>query len=161
MVIDINNWSSPVHQEFQKILKDEIAPIINQVDARVQNLEIQFLKEAAKFVRDFKSLAKEANESLDKIKKLEDKSVPLEFQVLNYPKENAHLKTTYKNLFDSINVTRAQTKIITDSLQDKLNDTVYENKLRAQLLLRVQTDVSVDVDLRRREMLMYVCIDDL
>ncbi|GKC51390.1 hypothetical protein Tco_1074135 [Tanacetum coccineum] len=71
MIIDINKWSSPIHQEFQKILKDEIAPIINQVDARVQNFEIQFLKEAAKFVRDFKSLAKEANESLDKLKVLE------------------------------------------------------------------------------------------
>ncbi|GKC16281.1 hypothetical protein Tco_1013063, partial [Tanacetum coccineum] len=54
--------------------------------------------------------------------------------VLNYAKENEHLKTTYKNLFDSINVTRAQTKTITDSLQQKLHDTIYENaKLRAQL----------------------------
>ncbi|GJX22992.1 hypothetical protein Tco_0227437 [Tanacetum coccineum] len=35
---------------------------------------------------------------------LEDKNVSLEFQVKNYAKENAHLKTTYKNLFDSINV---------------------------------------------------------
>nr|GEV66747.1 retrovirus-related Pol polyprotein from transposon TNT 1-94 [Tanacetum cinerariifolium] len=49
----------------------EIAPIINQVDARVQNFEIQFLQEAAKFVRDFKSLAKEADESLDKQRSLE------------------------------------------------------------------------------------------
>ncbi|GKB70287.1 hypothetical protein Tco_0931699 [Tanacetum coccineum] len=70
--------------------------------------------------------------------KLEDENVSLEFQVLNYVKENALLKTTYKNLFDSINVTRAQTKIITDSLQDKLNDTIYENaKLRAQLFDKV------------------------
>ncbi|GJY07952.1 retrovirus-related pol polyprotein from transposon TNT 1-94 [Tanacetum coccineum] len=37
------------------------------------------------------------------------------------------------NLFDSIKQTRAQTKLITDSLQDKLNDTIYENAmLRAQ-----------------------------
>nr|GEZ06859.1 retrovirus-related Pol polyprotein from transposon TNT 1-94 [Tanacetum cinerariifolium] len=49
----------------------EIALIINQVDARVQNFKIQFLQEAAKFVRDFKSLAKEADESLDKQKSLE------------------------------------------------------------------------------------------
>ncbi|GJR01702.1 hypothetical protein Tco_0524686 [Tanacetum coccineum] len=34
-------------------------------------LNEEFLKEAAKFVRDFKSLAKEANESLDMIKVLE------------------------------------------------------------------------------------------
>ncbi|GKA63963.1 hypothetical protein Tco_0763569 [Tanacetum coccineum] len=224
MTLDIHNWSSFVHQEIHKIIKDEIFPIVNQVDARLQNFEIQFLKEAVKFVRDFKSLAKEADESLAKHKsleleierllravvsrdimsvvqsnsvedtsnlqtelertkecfenciikkeneyaklwndwykkceeckydkilydktyndmqqkierlqaqlgdqkgnskdtpcvsntldplsqKLENENVELEFQVLNYAKENAHLKTTYKNLFDSINVTRAQ-----------------------------------------------------
>ncbi|GKE46127.1 hypothetical protein Tco_1477385, partial [Tanacetum coccineum] len=162
-----------------------------------------FVKEATKFVRDFKSLAKEADDCLDRIKvleienerllravvtqdimsivqnnsvvdisdlhtkldpyndiqnqierlqaqlgdlkgkssntqcasntldhlsqKLEDENVSLEFQVKNYAKENAHLKTTYKNLFDSINVTWAQTKGITDSLQNKLNDMIYEN----------------------------------
>nr|GEW76712.1 hypothetical protein [Tanacetum cinerariifolium] len=53
------------------IISHEIAPIIYQVDARVQNSEIQFLQEASKFVRDFKSLAEEANESLDKQKSLE------------------------------------------------------------------------------------------
>nr|GEW78262.1 hypothetical protein [Tanacetum cinerariifolium] len=37
--------------------------------------------------------------------KLENENVELEFQALNYAKENAHLKTTYKNLFDSISVT--------------------------------------------------------
>ncbi|GJT65517.1 hypothetical protein Tco_1016997 [Tanacetum coccineum] len=254
MTLDIHNWSSSVHQEIHKIVKDEIFPIVNQVDARVQNFEIQFLKEAAKFVRDFQSLAKEADESLAKHKaleweierllravvsqdimsivqnnsvvdtsnlqtklertkerfenciikkeneyaklwndwykkceeckydkisydkayndmqqkierlqaqlgdqkgkskdtpcvsdtldplpqKLENENVELEFQVRNYEKENAHLKTAYKNLFDSINVTRAQTKLIIDSLQNKLHDTIYENaKLRAQLFDKV------------------------
>nr|GFC11462.1 hypothetical protein [Tanacetum cinerariifolium] len=45
--------------------------IVNQVDARLQNFEIQFLKEAAKFVREFKYLAKEADASLAKHKILE------------------------------------------------------------------------------------------
>ncbi|GKF53773.1 hypothetical protein Tco_0160683, partial [Tanacetum coccineum] len=55
-------------------------------------------------------------------------------KVRNYEKENAHLKTAYKNLFDSINVTQTQTKAIIDYLQDKLHDTIYENaKLRAEL----------------------------
>ncbi|GJZ67603.1 retrovirus-related pol polyprotein from transposon TNT 1-94 [Tanacetum coccineum] len=71
MTLDIHNWSSSVHQEIHKIVKDEIFPIVNQVDARLQNFEIQFLKEAAKFVRDFKSLANEADESLAKHKALE------------------------------------------------------------------------------------------
>ncbi|GKA81036.1 gag-pol polyprotein [Tanacetum coccineum] len=254
MTLDTHNWSSSAHQEIHKILKEEIFPIINQVDSRLQNFEIQFLKEAAKFVRDFKSLAKEADESLAKHKtleleierllravvsqdimsivqnpsvvdssnlqteldrtkerfenciikkeneyaklwndwykkceeckydkisydkayndmqqkierlqaqlgdqkgkskdtpcvsntldplsqKLENENVELEFQVRNYEKENAHLKTTYKNLFDSISVTRAQTKTIIDSLQDKLHNTIFENaKLRAQLFDKV------------------------
>ncbi|GJW34963.1 MAK10-like protein [Tanacetum coccineum] len=71
MTLDIHNWSSSFHQEIHKFVKDEIFPIVNQVDARVQNFEIQFLKEAAKFVRDFKSLAKESDESLAKHKALE------------------------------------------------------------------------------------------
>ncbi|GJY96014.1 retrovirus-related pol polyprotein from transposon TNT 1-94, partial [Tanacetum coccineum] len=68
----------------------------------------------------------------------------------NNEKENAHLKTAYKNLFDSINVTRAQTKLIIDSLQNKLHDTNYENaKIRAQLFDKVSeqmdtTKVQVD-----------------
>ncbi|GJZ18209.1 retrovirus-related pol polyprotein from transposon TNT 1-94 [Tanacetum coccineum] len=70
--------------------------------------------------------------------KLENENVELEFQVQNYEKENAHLKTTYKNLFDSISVTRAQTKTIIDSLQDKLHNKIFENsKLRAQLFDKV------------------------
>ncbi|GJU80811.1 retrovirus-related pol polyprotein from transposon TNT 1-94 [Tanacetum coccineum] len=60
--------------KIHKIFKDEIVPIVNQVDGRVQNFENHFVKEAAKFVRDFKSLAKEADDSLDKIKVLEIKN---------------------------------------------------------------------------------------
>ncbi|GJT04867.1 hypothetical protein Tco_0839329 [Tanacetum coccineum] len=71
MTLDIHNWSSSVHQEIHKIVKDEIFPIINQVDARLQNFEIQFLKKAVEFARDFKSLANEAGESLAKHKALE------------------------------------------------------------------------------------------
>nr|GEU37031.1 retrovirus-related Pol polyprotein from transposon TNT 1-94 [Tanacetum cinerariifolium] len=140
--------------------------------------------EAAKFVRDFKSLAKEADESLAKHKtlelefehllravviqdimfivqknsvvdtsnlqtelertkecfenyiikkeneyaklwndwykkytlnplsqKLENETVELEFKALNYARENAHLKTTYKNLFDSISVAQLFNKV--------------------------------------------------
>nr|GFD24896.1 hypothetical protein [Tanacetum cinerariifolium] len=59
------------HQEFHKIVREENFPIVNQVDARLQIFKIQFLKEAAKFVGDFKSLAKEANSSLAKHKTME------------------------------------------------------------------------------------------
>ncbi|GJS74029.1 retrovirus-related pol polyprotein from transposon TNT 1-94 [Tanacetum coccineum] len=84
-----------------------------------------------------------ASNTLDPLsQKLENENVELEFQVRNYEKEIAHLKTTYKNLFDSISVTRAQTKTIIDSLQNKLHDTIYENaKLRAQLFDKVSEQV--------------------
>nr|GFD33795.1 hypothetical protein [Tanacetum cinerariifolium] len=71
MTIKTHNWASSAHQEFHKIVREETFPIVNQVDARLQNFEIQFLKEAAKFVGDFKSLAKEADASLAKHKILE------------------------------------------------------------------------------------------
>ncbi|GJW95953.1 hypothetical protein Tco_0175625 [Tanacetum coccineum] len=71
MTLDIHNWSSSAHQEIHKIVKDEIFLIVNQVDVRVQNFEIQFFHEAAKFVQDFHSLANKADESLAKHKALE------------------------------------------------------------------------------------------
>nr|GEZ29572.1 hypothetical protein [Tanacetum cinerariifolium] len=71
MTLETQNWSSSAHQELHKIVKDETFSIVNQVDARVQNFEIHFLKEATKFVGDFKSLAKEADESLAKHRALE------------------------------------------------------------------------------------------
>nr|GEU61385.1 hypothetical protein [Tanacetum cinerariifolium] len=70
--------------------------------------------------------------------KLKSKNVELEFQVLNYARENAHLKATYKNLFDSISVSRTQTKIIIASLQNELQNTIYKNaKLITQLFKKV------------------------
>nr|GEV38198.1 hypothetical protein [Tanacetum cinerariifolium] len=212
MTLEVHNWSSSAHKEVHRIISHEITPIINQVNARVQNFEIQFLQEAAKFVRDFKSLTKEADESLDKQKsleleierllkasvshdimsivqngfvdvpsdlrteldqckydkisydkayndmqqkverlqaqlrdlkgkssdtpsasntldplnkKLESKIVELEFQVVNYEREISHLKTTYKNLFDSIKSNQEHAK---------LHDLIYKN---AQLRARV------------------------
>nr|GFC08961.1 hypothetical protein [Tanacetum cinerariifolium] len=57
-----------------------------------------------------------------------------ESQVLNYARENAHLKASYKNLFDSMSVSRDQTKTIIDSLQNELQSNIYKNaKLRTQL----------------------------
>nr|GFA69340.1 hypothetical protein [Tanacetum cinerariifolium] len=250
MTIETHKWASSAHQELHKIVREENFPIVNQVDARLQNFEIQFLKEAAKFVGDFKSIANEADASLAKKKaleleierllkavvsqdimiimqnesvvdtsdlqtelkrmkerfenciikketeyaklwndwykkceeckydkisydkayndmqqkierlqaqlgdlkgkskdtsslsdtrnplsqKLKNENVELEFQVLNYARENAHLKATYKNLFDSISVSGAQTKTIIASLQNELQSNIYKNaKLRTQL----------------------------
>nr|GEX30973.1 hypothetical protein [Tanacetum cinerariifolium] len=67
-----------------------------------------------------------ASTTLDPLnQKLESKIVELEFQVVNYEREISHLKTTYKNLFDSIKSNQAHAK---------LHDLIFKNaKLRAQL----------------------------
>nr|GEV80869.1 integrase, catalytic region, zinc finger, CCHC-type, peptidase aspartic, catalytic [Tanacetum cinerariifolium] len=84
------------------------------------------------------SYDKAYNDMQQKIERLQAQLGDLkEFRVLNYAKENAHLKTTYKNLFDSIFVTRTQTKTIIDSLQNKLHDTKENAHLRAQLFDKV------------------------
>nr|GFA57220.1 hypothetical protein [Tanacetum cinerariifolium] len=79
--------------------------------------------------------------------KLENANVELEFQVLNYARENVHLKATYKNLFDSISVSRVQTETKIASLQNELQCNIYKNaKLRMQLFKKVsdQKDNSQD-----------------
>ncbi|GKB21600.1 hypothetical protein Tco_0855523 [Tanacetum coccineum] len=98
-----------LNEEIHKIVKYEIFPIVNKVDARVQNFEIQFLKEAAKFVRDFKSLAKEVDESLAKHKALE-----LEIERL--------LKVVVNQ--DIISVVQNPTVVETSDLQTKLEYTL-------------------------------------
>ncbi|GKB79751.1 hypothetical protein Tco_0946646 [Tanacetum coccineum] len=48
-------------------------------------------------------------------------------------KENEHLKQTYKDFFDSIKVTKSQTKVNSDSLIVQLNNKSIENdELKAQ-----------------------------
>nr|GEZ17123.1 hypothetical protein [Tanacetum cinerariifolium] len=50
MTLEVHNWSSSAHKEVHIIISHEIAPIVNQVDAMVQNFEIQILQEAVKIV---------------------------------------------------------------------------------------------------------------
>nr|GEU63207.1 hypothetical protein [Tanacetum cinerariifolium] len=138
-----NDWYKKCEEcKYDKILYDKA---YNDMKQKIEWLQAQ--------LGDQKGKSKDTlcvSNPLDPLsQKLENKNVELEFQVRNYKKENAHLKTTYKNLFDSISVTRAQTKTIIDSLQDKLHDTIYENaKLRAHLFDKVseQKDTTKGVD---------------
>ncbi|GKE38011.1 hypothetical protein Tco_1461416 [Tanacetum coccineum] len=69
-----------------------------------------------------------------RIQKIEVENVSLAFQVSSLVKEREHLKLVYKNVYDSIKPRRAKTKHQTDSLQQKLNDQIYENiKMKEQL----------------------------
>ncbi|GJS35081.1 hypothetical protein Tco_0533463, partial [Tanacetum coccineum] len=120
-----NDWYKKCDEcKYDKISYDKA---YNDMQQKFERLQVQ--------LGDLKGKSKDTpceSDTLDPMSKLENENVELEFQALNYAKENAHLKTTYKNLFDSISVTRTQTKTIIDSLQKKLHDTIYENaKLRA------------------------------
>nr|GEX79332.1 hypothetical protein [Tanacetum cinerariifolium] len=105
---NVKNLSSPIHQEIHKIFNDEIIPIVNQVDARVQNFKNHFLKEVAKFVQDFRSLAKEADSSLDKITVLE--------------KENKHLLRAVVSQ-DIMSIVQSPSVVETFELQTELERT--------------------------------------
>ncbi|GJU63790.1 retrovirus-related pol polyprotein from transposon TNT 1-94 [Tanacetum coccineum] len=127
-----NDWYKKCEEcKYDKISYDKA---YNDMQQKIERLQAQ--------LGDLKGKSQDTpcvSNTLDPLsQKLENENVELEFQVRNYEKEIAHLKTTYKNLFDSIKVTRTQTKAIIDSLQDKLHDTIYENaKLRAQLFDKV------------------------
>ncbi|GJR56693.1 gag-pol polyprotein [Tanacetum coccineum] len=127
-----NNWYTKYEEcKYDKISYDKA---YNDMQQKIKRLQAQ--------LGDLKGKSSDtqcASNTLDPVsQKLEDENVSLEFQVQSYAKENEHLKTTYKNLFNSIKVTQAQTKSIIDSLQKQLYDTIYENaKLRAQLFEKV------------------------
>nr|GEZ71274.1 retrovirus-related Pol polyprotein from transposon TNT 1-94 [Tanacetum cinerariifolium] len=93
----------------------------NDMQQKVKLLQAQ--------LRDLKGKSSDtpsASNTLDSLnQKLDSKIVELEFHVVNYEREISHLKTTYKNLFDSIISNRAHAK---------LHNLIYENaKLRDQL----------------------------
>ncbi|GKA57659.1 hypothetical protein Tco_0756847 [Tanacetum coccineum] len=127
-----NNWYTKCKEcKYDKISYDKA---YNDMQQKIERLQAQ--------LGDLKGKSSDtqcASNTLDPLsQKPKDENVSLESQVLFYAKENAHLKTTYKNLFDFIKLKQAWTNSIIDSLQKQLYDTIYENaKLRAQLFDKV------------------------
>nr|GEV12866.1 hypothetical protein [Tanacetum cinerariifolium] len=113
-----NNWYTKCEEcKYDKISYDKA---YNDMQQKVERLQAQ--------LRDLKgksSNTPSASNTLDPLNQnLESKIVELEFQVVNYERKISHLKTTYKNLFDSIKSNRAHAK---------LHDLIYENaQLRAR-----------------------------
>nr|GEZ00094.1 ribonuclease H-like domain-containing protein [Tanacetum cinerariifolium] len=126
-------------------LSTDFKPLTNEADAslakhKALELEIKRLLKAVVSQDIMNIMQKESIvDTSDFQTELEqNENVELDFQVLNYTRENAHLKATYKNLFDSIYVSRTQTKTIISSLQNELQSTIYNNaKLRMQLFKKV------------------------
>ncbi|GJU03905.1 retrovirus-related pol polyprotein from transposon TNT 1-94 [Tanacetum coccineum] len=89
---------------------------LERTKERFENCIIRKENEYAKLWNDWYK-----KHTLDPLsQKLENENVELEFQVLNYAKDNAHLKTTYKNLINTFKTSR----------EDKF---VPINKLRARV----------------------------
>nr|GEW35135.1 integrase, catalytic region, zinc finger, CCHC-type, peptidase aspartic, catalytic [Tanacetum cinerariifolium] len=114
-----NNWYTKCEEfKYDKISYDKA---YNDMQQKVEWLQDQ--------LRDLKRKSGDtpsASNTLDPLnQKLESKIVELDFQVVNYEHEISHLKTTYKNLFDSITSNWAHAK---------LHNLIYENaKVRARL----------------------------
>ncbi|GKC95874.1 hypothetical protein Tco_1161316 [Tanacetum coccineum] len=99
MVVETSDLQTELEQcKYDKILYDKA---YNDMQQKIERLHAQ--------LGDLKGKCKYTpceSDTLDPLSQnLENENVELEYQVLNYAKENAHLKTTYKNLFDSITVT--------------------------------------------------------
>ncbi|GJS37858.1 hypothetical protein Tco_0536240 [Tanacetum coccineum] len=111
-VVDTSNLQTELKRmkECLKIISLKRRMTYNDMQQNIEQLQAQ--------LGDIKGKSKDTlcvSDTLDPLpQKHENENVELEFQVLNYEKENAHLKTTYKNVFDSINVTRAQTKTVSE-----------------------------------------------
>nr|GEU29314.1 hypothetical protein [Tanacetum cinerariifolium] len=119
-----------------KIQEDKFLDKEVNLEARIKDLENILLKRD-QTLRDLKgksSNTPSASNTLDPLnQKLESKIVELEFQVVNYERKISHLKTTYKNLFDSIKSNQAHAK---------LHDLIFENaKLRARLFKNTSESV--------------------
>nr|GEU66467.1 retrovirus-related Pol polyprotein from transposon TNT 1-94 [Tanacetum cinerariifolium] len=117
---------------FQMTLLQVLHETYNDMQQKVKRLQAQ--------LRDLKGKSSDtpsASNTLDPLnKKLDSKIVELEFQVVNYEREISHLKTTYKNLFDSITSNRTHAK---------LHNLIYENaKLRAQLFENTSESMKCD-----------------
>nr|GFC15537.1 hypothetical protein [Tanacetum cinerariifolium] len=127
-----NDWYKKCNEcKYDKISYDKAYKDMQQ---KIERLQAQ--------LRDLKGKCKDTScvsYTLNPLsQKLENKNVELEFQVLNYARENAHLKATYKNLFDSISVLQVQTETKIASLQNELQNNIYKNaNLRTQLFKKV------------------------
>nr|GFA93722.1 retrovirus-related Pol polyprotein from transposon TNT 1-94 [Tanacetum cinerariifolium] len=95
-----NNWYIKCEEcKYDKISYEKA---YNDMQQKVERLQAQ--------LRDLNGKSSDTPSALNTLdplnQKLESKIVELEFQVVNYEREISHLKTTYKNLFDSITSNR-------------------------------------------------------
>nr|GEU31513.1 hypothetical protein [Tanacetum cinerariifolium] len=141
---DVISEDTSVEQDLQTELertKEHFENCIIKKETKYAKLWNDWYKKCDECKYDKISYDKAYKDMQQKIKRLQAQLgdlKELEFQVLTYARENAHLKATYKNLFDSISMSRAQTKTIIASLQNELQSNINKNaKLRTQLFKKV------------------------
>nr|GFB06181.1 hypothetical protein [Tanacetum cinerariifolium] len=128
----------------QKILELEIEHLQTKLERTKERFENCIIKKETEYAKLWNDWYKKCDEcKYDKIsydkayKDMQQKIERLQAQ-LGDLKENAHLKATYKNLFDSISVSRVQTETKIASLQNELQCNIYKNaKLGTQLFKKV------------------------
>nr|GEU90776.1 Gag-Pol polyprotein [Tanacetum cinerariifolium] len=124
-----NDWYKKCDEcKYDKITYDKAYKDMQQ---KIKRLQAQ-LGDLEGKIKDTSSLSDTQNPLSQK---LENENVELEFQVLNYARENAHLKATYKNLFDSIAVSHELKTIL------HTHDTITSNSV-----LTPQESKSVNID---------------
>ncbi|GJS87447.1 hypothetical protein Tco_0770083 [Tanacetum coccineum] len=100
---------------------------ITELSKQAADVKEEMTKRCAQYEKDF-VLSNKSDEAKIKFdtKDLKPINIELEYSVASLPKENAHLKTIYQNLFDSIKRSRVQTK----------SSNIFQNeaeKLKSQL----------------------------
>nr|GEW42119.1 retrovirus-related Pol polyprotein from transposon TNT 1-94 [Tanacetum cinerariifolium] len=122
----LNPKPDSIYHSNQKMTLGYLNPsYLKKAQLKQQSLyNVERLQAQLRDVKGKSSDTPSVSNTLDPLnQKLELKIVELEFQVVNYEREISHLKTTYKNLFDSIKSNRAHAKH---------HDLIYENtQLRA------------------------------
>nr|GEY61379.1 hypothetical protein [Tanacetum cinerariifolium] len=137
MTLETHNWSSSAHQELHKIVKDEIFPNVNQVDARHKALELKIERLLRAVVsQDIMSVVQKASVDTSNLQtKLERTKERFENCIIKKENEYAKLwNAWYKKCdeckYDKISYDKAykemQQKI--ERLQDQLGDLKGKSK---------------------------------
>ncbi|GJX29330.1 hypothetical protein Tco_0237409 [Tanacetum coccineum] len=155
-------WAEHAEQpEFnnEERVDQDVEQYLSRIEAHCVNLELKYQNQALKFGQHGQILNETSNKA--KIKKeievLETINIELEHSVAKLlaeneklHKENAHLKQTYKDLYDSLKKTQVRIKDHNDSLIAKINSKTIENAdLKAQIQEKVFANVALKNELRK------------
>nr|GFA09243.1 hypothetical protein [Tanacetum cinerariifolium] len=136
-----NDYSKQSLESENCLLKQTVAQFqkdFSRMEAHCIALELKYQNQALKSGQHGQVLNDESNNA--KIKKeidvLETINIELEYMVANFRKENETLKKHYKDLYDSIKITRSRTIEQTTSLlanNSNLKAQIQEKEIRDQL----------------------------